>query len=196
MRANKFWDVWENLDFSNRNLKKIIWVLLFLLTINYILVFKLATREEKVLVIPGAAGRMKIAPGELPEITVKNFALHLCNLFASFHPGNFEERMDELMEYVDPRFYPELKKEQLRSIKIVKRSSFSQSFITDSINTKKSGNSYVVNLYGTVVKIIGDKPISTERRVYEMRLTKTYATDERPLGLILTYLRKREEDSR
>jgi len=195
MKSEKFWEVWKNLDFSNQNLRKIIWVLLVLLSLNYILIFKLATREEKVLVIPGAAGRMKIAPGELPEITVKSFALHLCNLFASFHPGNYDQRMNELMDYVDPRFYPELKKEQLRSAQTVKRTSFSQSFVTDSIQTRKSGNSYVVKLYGTIVKIIGDKPISTEGRVYEMRLTKTYATDERPLGLTLTYLRKVGEDS-
>jgi len=196
MKSERFWEVWKNLDFSNQNLRKIIWVLLSLLIFNNILVFKLATREEKVLVIPGAAGRMKIAPGELPEVTVKTFASHLCNLFASFHPGNYEERMDKLMEYVDPRFYAELKKEQIRSMKTIQRTSFSQSFVADSIKTKKSGNSYVVNLYGTIVKIIGDKPISTERREYEMRLTKTFATEDHPLGLSLTYLRTSKEDSR
>lgn len=196
MKAEKFWEVWKNLDFSNQNLRKIIWVLLALLILNNILVFKLATKEEQVLVIPGAAGRMKITPGELPEITVKTFASHLCNLFSTFHPQNYEKRMNKLMEYVDPRFYAELKKEQIRSMKTIRRTSFSQTFVTDSIKTRKSGNSYVVNLFGTVVKIMGDKPISTERRQYEMRLTKTYATEEHPLGLSLTYLRTREENSR
>jgi len=195
MKAERFWEVWKNLDFSNQNLRRIIWVLLVLLCLNYVLIFRLATREEKVLVIPGAAGKMKIAPGELPDITVKNFALYLCNLFASFHPGNYDDRMNELMDYVDPRFYAELRKEQLKSSKTVRRTSFSQSFVTDSIQSRKSGNSYVVKLYGTVVKIIGDKPISTEGRVYEMRLTKIYATEERPLGLTLTYLRKVGENS-
>jgi len=196
MKAKKFWDVWDNLELSNKMLQRIIFFLLAVTIINSITILKLATRKKEVLVIPGAIGRMNIEPGELPDAAVENFALYLIDLYASFNPESFQERMHELMEYVEPSQFTQLKKEELSSIRRVQKAAFSQSYVADEFKLRKVKNAYEVSIIGTITQFVGDKVVLNERRRYEMRLAKKYPTERNPLGLVLAYLEFSKENSR
>lgn len=192
MKIEKFWEVWDNLGYTVKILKQLLILTLVVLFFSVILNLRLATRKEKILIVPGATGRMELTPGEIPSQVVRDFAIYVVSLYASYHPEDFEKRMNTLIEHVSPSLYPSLKKEILENREKIYKTSYSQIFTVDSVSVKTEGNMYQVYVSGILEKLIGDSRIGKERRIYAVTFKKGVPTPTDPIPLVITSLHAEE----
>lgn len=188
MNSKKFWDIWGNLTYSIKILQLTALfegLLIAILLASYI---KLVNKKE-IIVVPGAVSKMVVNPGEIPDEVVKNLALQIVELYASFHPASIINQINEILKFVSPTQYAKLKAEMLQEANDVIRATYSQIFYPGEVkieNTRNGGRK--VSVYGHLRKLIGDKVVEEGNYEYIVNFSKTTPSQVNPYGLVISGL--------
>lgn len=199
MRSDKYWAKIDALASSARFYRAIVVVLVVIVLILVITVKGLSKRPPKIIVVPGATTKLVIEPGvNLPDEVLKDFAVYLVSLYASFTPATFNHNMTEFLRYVDPKKFSDLQAEFLKLARGVSKTNYTQVFIPSSVDIMKTDDGIIrVTVEGTQQVIIAGKITTSKNVVFYLDL-KEVIPDEKinPYGLAVTGLTWKELKSR
>ena len=190
MRDSKYWAKIDGLTSSAKFYRTIVIVLVAIVLILVINVRELSKRPPKIIVVPGATTKLVIEPGvNLPDEVLKDFAVYLVSLYASFTPVTFNHNMSEFLKYVDPKKFSDLQAEFLKLARDVSRTNYTQIFIPSSVDIMKTDDGIKVTVVGTQQVIIAGKITSSKNIMFHLAL-KEVIPDEKtnPYGLAVTAL--------
>jgi len=190
MRDSKYWAKIDGLTSSAKFYRTIVIVLIAIVLILVINVRELSKRPPKIIVVPGATTKLVIEPGvNLPDEVLKDFAVYLVSLYASFTPVTFNHNMSEFLKYVDPKKFSDLQAEFLKLARDVSRTNYTQIFIPSSVDIMKTDDGIKVTVVGTQQVIIAGKITSSKNIMFHLAL-KEVIPDEKtnPYGLAVTAL--------
>jgi len=186
MKAQKFWQIWGNLEYTALKFQRLSVILAVALILETIVLLKLATQKKPIVVVPGAVSQMEIYPGEVPPEVVKSFGVYVLSLYASFTPQTYDEQVKRFLKFVHPEIYSELKSKIQQKAVEVKETQYSQAFYPIRVYVKKGGSAYTLQIEGILKRFLGGKLIGEEKDVWEITLEKIVASKENPLGLVVS----------
>lgn len=145
--------------------------------------------KKEIIIVPGAVSKMVVKPGEVPDMVVKNLALQIVELYASFHPASVTSQINEILKFVSPTQYAKLKAEMLQEANDVIRTTYSQMFYPGEVRIRRSPTgSREVRIFGHLRKLIGDKVIEEGNYEYDITFSRTIPSQVNPYGLVISAL--------
>lgn len=190
MKVEKFWEVWENLNYAVHMLKLFAIAEFIIILFLLIALVEKITEKKPVVVVPGAPSVMTLEPDIIPPKTIKDLGVYLITLYTSFHPANIQEHIDEILKFVNAESYGAVKKELLAQMSKVKESGYAQVFDPNKVEIK--GDTVIVS--GLFRSFIGGEKILEEVRDYEVVFKKGLSNSSNPYGLYIKHIGRRQGD--
>ncbi|HDN84915.1 MAG TPA: hypothetical protein ENG47_04075 [Candidatus Aerophobetes bacterium] len=187
MKVEKFWEVWENMSWTLNTLKFIVLLQFTVIIILGLAIVKKITQRKPVVIVPGAPKVMELQPDIIPEQTVKDLAIFITTLYASFSPASIQGHFEDILRFVDSESYGEVKSTLLAQIKKVKESGYSQHFDPDSVWVEND----TVFVRGLLKAFIGNQKIKEEANVFKLKFKKGVPNSSNPYGIYLTAIRNK-----
>ena len=185
MDAKKFLEIWSNLALHVKTLRIVVvgeFVIILLLSMTLL---RKVTERPPIIVVPGALQKMVLKPGNLPESVIKDFALSILYLYSSFQPHSVQGQLEEILKYVPPAAYNQVRTEFATQIKKIIESNYAQQFNPTQATLYKTDDGYVVSVEGRYRRIVGDRVVAKGGAKYEITLQNGIPTEQNPYGLWL-----------
>ena len=189
MDSEKYWAKIDALASSVRFHRTLLVVLTVLIIVLVWTVKRLATEPPTVIVVPGATSKMVIRPGAgLPDEIVKDLALYIVNTYATFTPSTYDKSVDQILKFVAPEAYSEIRTQLYKLGEQIKKSGYTQTFFPVRVDVIRAGNSIQAVIYGNQQVILSGRVVSQEEGQYVIKFKEVVPNEENPYGLVITRL--------
>jgi len=152
---------------SNRFLKIITAVLLFVLVLLVLFIKQSETKEKTIVVPTGFNQGFTVDGNDLSSEYVIQISRYLLSLKESFNSKNANAQFNEFLTYLSPTIYGRFKQQTVVDLRRITASQISQVFHLSGVEVHKN-NAY---LFGDITGYIGTKVVKERKAIFKIALS-------------------------